>query len=132
VRATVEALTARLQSVTAAEVADRLGGRLVASNRPAPVAPLAQASALDALTPDSVLVARAHQRHVVSHDGDSLVLRLSDRTLRLPQVTSKAVRALLDGEQLRVADLPDLDDDDAMSLARRLVREAVVVLDDGS
>ena len=29
VRATVEALTARLQSVTAAEVADRLGGRLV-------------------------------------------------------------------------------------------------------
>ena len=43
--------------------------------------------------------------------------------------TSKAVRALLDGERLRVADLPDLDDDDAMSLARRLVREAVVVVD---
>jgi ribosomal protein L16 Arg81 hydroxylase len=131
-RATVEALTARLQSVTAVEVADRLGGRLVGSNRPAPVAPLAQAAALDALTPDSVLVARAHQRHVVREDGDSLVLRLSDRSLRLPQVTSKALRALLDGERLRVADLPDLDDDDAMSLARRLVREAVVVVDDGS
>jgi lysine-specific demethylase/histidyl-hydroxylase NO66 len=132
VRATVDALTERLRSVTAAEVADRLGGRLVGSNRPAPVPPLAQAAALDALTPETVLAVRAHQRHVVRHEGDELALRLGDRTLRLPAATAKAVRALLDGQRLRVADLPGLDADEAITLARRLLREAVVVVDDGS
>ncbi len=38
------------------------------------------------------------------------------------------MRALLDGERLRVGDLPDLDPQDALDLARRLVREAVVVV----
>ena len=57
------------------------------------------------------------------------MLRLPDRTLRLPAATAKAVRALLDGERLRVADLPGLDPADALVLARRLVREAVVLVD---
>ena len=47
---------------------------------------------------------------------------------RCPRRTAKAVRALLDGERLRVGDLPDLDPQDALDLARRLVREAVVVV----
>jgi hypothetical protein len=127
-QATVDALTARLRSVTAAEVADRLAVRLVGSNRPGPVAPLAQADALGALTPESVLTARPFQRHVLATEGDHLLLRLSDRTVRMPLVAAKAVRALLDGERLRVADLPGLDADDAMALASRLVREAVVVV----
>jgi ribosomal protein L16 Arg81 hydroxylase len=131
VQATVEVLTARLRSVTAAEVAGRLAARLVASSRPGPVAPLAHAAALDALGPDSVLVARPHQRHVLGGDAGTVTLRLFDRTLRFPAATAKALRALLSGERLRVADLPGLDPDDAMSLARRLVREAVVVVDDG-
>jgi hypothetical protein len=52
--------------------------------------------------------------------------------VRLPLATAKAVRALLDGERLRVSELPGLDPEDAMTLARRLVREAVVVVDSGS
>jgi len=128
VRGTVEALLARLRSVSAAEVADRLSGQLVAGNRPGPVAPLAQAAALAALTLDSVLAVRPHQRSVVTTDGEQVRLRLGDRTVRLPLPSAKAVRALLDGDRLRVADLPDLDADDAMSLASRLVREAVVVV----
>ncbi|MDQ1599361.1 MAG: bifunctional lysine-specific demethylase and histidyl-hydroxylase [Actinomycetota bacterium] len=128
-RATVAALAARLRTASAAEVATRLGDRLVESNRPAPVAPLAQAAALDGLDADSVLVSRGHLRHLVTTEGDEVVVRVTDRTLRLPATAAKAVRALLDGERVRVADLPGLDLPDALELARRLVRESVAVVD---
>ena len=128
-RATVAALTERLRTITAVDVATRLGDRLVDSNRPAPVAPLAQAAALEGLDADSVLVSRGHLRHLVTTDGDEVVVRVTDRTLRLPANAAKAVRALLDGERVRVADLPGLDLPDALELARRLVRESVVVVE---
>ena len=128
-RATVTALTERLRTISAVDVATRLGDRLVDSNRPAPVAPLAQATALEGLDADSVLVSRGHLRHLVTTDGDEVVVRVTDRTLRLPASAAKAVRALLEGERVRVADLPGLDLPDALELARRLVRESVVVVD---
>jgi ribosomal protein L16 Arg81 hydroxylase len=126
---TVAALTDRLRQVTAAEVSERLAARLVTSNRPSPVGPLAQAAAADAVSADTVLAVRPFQRHVLTTEGDEVLLRLFDRTVRMPLSSAKAVRALLDGEALRVADLPDLDLDDALALARRLLREAVVVAD---
>jgi hypothetical protein len=67
-------------------------------------------------------------RHLVTEADDEVVLRAADRTLRLPAASGKAVRALLDGERLRIGDLPGLSPDEAMELARRLVREAVVVV----
>ena len=76
-----------------------------------------------------MLRARPFQRHVVDTAFDGVVLRLGDRTLRLPAATDKAVRALVGGAVLRVADLPGLDATDALTLARRLVRESVVVVD---
>jgi len=127
VEATIAALLERLRTVTAADVADVLGSRLVGSSRPGPVAPLAQAAALQALTPDTVLMARPHQPHVLRSEGDQVLLRVFDRTVSLPVGTAKAVRALLEGERLRVGDLPDLDPDAAMDLARRLVEEAIAV-----
>jgi hypothetical protein len=126
---TVAALTDRLRQVTAAEVSERLAARLVTSNRPSPVGPLAQAAAADAVSADTVLAVRPFQRHVLTTEGDEVLLRLFDRTVRMPLPSAKAVRALLDGEALRVADLPDLDLEDALALARRLLREAVVVAD---
>jgi bifunctional lysine-specific demethylase and histidyl-hydroxylase NO66 len=129
VAATVAALTGRLRTATAADVADRLAKSLVGSNRPGPVSPLAQATAYADLGPDSVLRARPFQRCVVDLSHDGVVLRLGDRTLRLPASTDKAVRALVGGAVLRVADLPGLDPEDALVLARRLVRESVVVVD---
>jgi hypothetical protein len=130
VEATIAALVDRLPTVTAAQVAERLGESLVGSNRPEPVPPLAQAAALSTIGADSVLRARRHLRHTLAMDGDELVLRLHDRALRLPAVTAKAVRSLLDGEALRVADLPGLDPADALVLARRLVLEAVVLVEE--
>ena len=128
-RATVAALTERLRTISAVDVATRLGDRLVDSTRPAPVAPLAQAAALEGLDADTVLVSRGHLRHLVTTDGDEVVVRVTDRTLRLPANAAKAVRALLDGERVRVADLPGLDLPDALELARRMVRESVVVVE---
>jgi len=58
-----------------------------------------------------------------------VVLTLGDRTLKLPAAADKAVRALAGGAVLRVVDLPGLDPEDALPLARRLVRESVVVVD---
>lgn len=128
--ATVAALTARLATVTAAEVTNHLARSLLASNRPEPVGPLAQAAALAGLDSDTALRARRHLRHTLAFDDDDgVVLRLADRTVRLPADTATAVRALLDGTVLRVGELPGLEPADALVLARRLVREAVVVVE---
>lgn len=129
VEATLDAVAGALPAVTAPDLAARLAARLLTSNRPAPIGPLAQAAALARLGPDTVLRARVHQRVALSAEGDTLQLRLGDRTLRLPADTAKAVRALLDGEVLRVADLPGLDEAGGLALARRLVREAVAVVE---
>lgn len=129
VTATVDALVEALQAVPAAVVAQRLGARLLDSNRPAPVAPLAQAAALAALSAASVLVRRSHLRAAVSVAGDQLLIRLADRTVTLPVAAEKAVRALLGGERLRVGDLPGLVAEDALVVARRLAREAIVTVD---
>lgn len=128
VAATVDALVDALRAVSTATVAERLAVRLLGSNRPAPVAPLAQAAALAGLTADSVLIRRAHQRVQVSVAEDRLLLRLADRTVILPASAEKAVRALLEGEPLRVGDLPGLSGADAHQVARRLVREAVATV----
>ena len=74
-------------------------------------------------------MSRGHLRHLVTADGDEVVVRVTDRTLRLPANSAKAVRAVLDGDRVRVADLPGLDLPDALELARRLVRESVAVVD---
>ena len=132
VQVTIDALSQRLRSVTSAAVATRLAGHVVAGNRPAPLPPVAQAAALAGLTADCVLVARAHQRVVVTTEADGLNLGLFDRTVQLPLESAKAVRALLDGGRLRIADLPGLDAENALTLGRRLVLEAVAVVVDGN
>jgi hypothetical protein len=129
VQATVAVLTERLRSVSPAEVAQRLAERSVASTRPAPIAPLAQAGALATLDGASVLVGRGHLQHAVRDDGDEVVLTLPDRTLRLPAAHGKALRATLDGARIAVRDLPGLDLDAALALAGRLVREGIAVLE---
>ena len=129
VTATVAALIERLRAVTSADVAARLGPSVVASTRSAPIRPLEHAAALAALSEQSRLHVRPHLRHTLTTDGDQVVLRLPDRTLRLPGKTAKAVRSLLDGESMLVKDLPGLERDDAMTLARQLARAAVVVVE---
>ncbi|SCG49251.1 Cupin superfamily protein [Micromonospora echinaurantiaca] len=125
---TVEALRDWLLRADPAAVAGRLRQRAWSAARPAPIRPLAQAAALAALDADSRLAPRAGLRWQLAPRGDQVALRLFDRTITLPGQCAPAVRALLTGMVSRVGDLPGLDDDaDRLVLARRLLREAVLV-----
>ncbi|PWR13263.1 cupin, partial [Micromonospora acroterricola] len=89
----------------------------------------AQAGALAALDADSRLTLRPGLRwQLAPHGPDTVALRLFDRTITLPAECEPAVRAVLTGAVSRVGDLPGLPDDaDRLTLARRLLREAVLV-----
>ncbi|MEV0881772.1 cupin domain-containing protein [Micromonospora echinofusca] len=124
---TVEALRDWLLRADPAAVAARLRQRAWPAARPAPIRPLAQAAALAALDADARLAPRPGLRWQLTPRGDRVALVLPDRTITLPASCAPAVRALLDGT-VRVGDLPGLDDDaDRLTLARRLLREAVLV-----
>ncbi|WBB68887.1 cupin domain-containing protein [Micromonospora sp. WMMD812] len=126
---TVEALRDWLLRADPVAVAGRLRQRAWPAARPAPIRPLAQAAALAALDADARLSPRAGLRwQLVAQDADRVGLRLFDRTIALPAQCGPAVDALLTGPVTRVGDLPGLPDDaDRLVLARRLLREAVVV-----
>ncbi|SCL35864.1 Cupin superfamily protein [Micromonospora nigra] len=125
---TVEALRDWLCSADPAAVAERLRQRAWPAARPAPIRPLAQAAALTAVDADSRVAPRAGLRWRLTREADRVALRLFDRTVTLPASCEPAVRALLTGPVARVGDLPGLDDDgDRVTLARRLLREAVLV-----
>ena len=60
--------------------------------------------------------------------GERVELVTFDRTISFPAQCAPALRSLLEARPVRVAQLPGLDDDaDRLVLARRLLREAVVV-----
>ncbi|MEV5694692.1 cupin domain-containing protein [Micromonospora globbae] len=126
---TVEALRDWLLRVDPAAVAGRLRRRAWPAARPAPIRPLAQAAVLATLDADTRVAVRPGLRWQLEPEGDDRVaLRLFDRTITLPAQCAPAVRALLTGAVGRVGDLPGLDDDaDRVTLARRLLREAVLV-----
>jgi len=60
-----------------------------------------------------------------------VVLRLPSTALTLPVAAHPALRTLLTGAAVRVGDLPELDAESAVVVARRLVREGVLVVPDG-
>ncbi|RQX09688.1 cupin [Micromonospora ureilytica] len=126
---TVEALRDWLLRADPGAVAARLRQRAWPAARPAPIRPLAQADALATLDADSRVTLRPGLRwQLVPHDADTVAVRLFDRTITLPASCEPAARALLSGTVTRVGDLPGLPDDaDRVTLARRLLREAVVV-----
>ena len=126
--ATVAALTDWLRSADPAALADRLRERAWPSSRPAPVAPLAQLDFAERLGPDDRVAVREGLRWRLTDDGpEHVVLRLVGRTLRFPAYCAPALRLVLDGSTYRVGDLPLDDDPDRVVLARRLLREALVV-----
>lgn len=63
----------------------------------------------------------------VDQETTTIRLDLGDRVLRLPVAARAALDALLEGDDVRVGGLPGLDDDSQLVLARRLVREGMLV-----
>ena len=133
--AVLDGLRDWLGRVDPAEVAERLRARTWAQMRPEPVAPLAQSAAASALTPDTVLRLRRRLRCVLRDGADGRVdLVAGRRTHSFPADVRPALTELLAAGELKVADLPGLDPDDRLILARRLVTDAVATADrhDGS
>jgi hypothetical protein len=133
VSAVVRSLTGWLERTDPASVADRLRARTWAQVRPEPVAPLAQATAAAALTADTVLRLRPRLRCVLRVPaGERVALVTGRRTHDLPAATAPALAALLEAGELKVGDLPGLDAADQLTLARRLVTEAVAIVEDAT
>jgi lysine-specific demethylase/histidyl-hydroxylase NO66 len=124
---TVRALVERVTAATPADVAARVRSQVWSATRAAPIAPLAQAAAITALSGESVVRLRPHLRHRLRADNGRVVFELPDRVLSLPEATRPALEALLAGRPVPVAELPALDPDERLVLVRRLLREAVVV-----
>ncbi len=126
--ATVAALRDWLRTADPAEVADRLRERAWPSSRPAPISPLAQLDFAERLGPADHVEARDGLRWRIAEDGpEHVVLRLVGRTLRFPAYCAPALRMVLAGGAYRVGDLPLDDDPDRVVLARRLLREGLLV-----
>ncbi|WP_369137676.1 cupin domain-containing protein [Modestobacter versicolor] len=131
VAAVLSGLQRWLADVDPAAVADALRARTWGQVRPAPVAPLAQSAAAAALTADTVLRVRPLLRaQLRAPAGDRVALVAGRRTHDLPADTHPALAALLAAGELKVGDLPGLDAGDQLTLARRLVTEAIAVVPD--
>jgi bifunctional lysine-specific demethylase and histidyl-hydroxylase NO66 len=130
--ATVASLRTWLTEVDPAAVIAQVRRRTWGATRPAPVAPLAQAAATHAVDVATAIHLRPHLRVFLDDGDESMQLRFGDRALALPASTRAAIDAVLSGAVLHAGSLPGLDETDSLVLARRLLREAVVVpfLDD--
>jgi ribosomal protein L16 Arg81 hydroxylase len=126
-KATLDGLHRFLDSVPTAELADRVGTRLMNATRPEPIGPLAQSAAAAGLAPDTPLRIRAGLRSRLRVDASGVVLTTVDRTLTLPADTAAAVATAMAGAVFTPADLDGLDAADQLTLARRLLREGVIV-----
>jgi hypothetical protein len=126
--ATVGALRDFLAAAPVDEVARLLAERLDAQTRPEPVGPLAQLVAADALDHNTALRLRAALRVRVSENGDEVRLTMLDRFVALPASAADAVKTVLAGAPFTPAELPGLGLEDQLTVARRLLREGVVVV----
>jgi bifunctional lysine-specific demethylase and histidyl-hydroxylase NO66 len=128
---TVEALRDWLAGAVPGPVAGKLRARVWPAARPAPIRPLAQAEAIAGLGPDDHVTVRPGLKWRLAPDGDDRVaLHAFDRVVTMPGGCALALRALLEGGVTRVGDLPGLDtDEDRLVLARRLLREAILIPD---
>jgi hypothetical protein len=125
--ATVAALHDRLDAIPAADVARRVATHLMQRTRPEPIGPLAQLVSADELAAGTPLRLRGGSRVRLEDADEQVRVVLVDRTITLAADTADAMKTVLAGAVFTPADLPGLAGDERLVLARRLVREGVVV-----
>ncbi|WP_349627268.1 cupin domain-containing protein [Leifsonia sp. C5G2] len=135
VEQTVEALIAALadpsaREAVAAAVSERLRRRRRSDSPAAPVRPLATIAAADGMGPDTVVVVRPGLGADVTVEVETVTVRLPTKKVALPIAARAAVETLLSGRPVAVGALP-LDERSAVVVARRLLREGIVVSADG-
>nr|WP_245819669.1 cupin domain-containing protein [Rhodococcus yunnanensis] len=114
-------------SVARRAIAERLGRKFVEVTRPEPVNPLHTVSFMTHLGADSTVVWRRGLGATIRADAKSIHVRLRKKTVSLPAECAEAVYLLESGKPCRVGDLTGLDIDSAVVVARRLLREGVLV-----
>jgi ribosomal protein L16 Arg81 hydroxylase len=119
---------AQADPATADDVRRRLAARFARDVPPAPVRPLATVERLARFGADDAVVLRGGLSPRLVVEGPDVVLRLVGRQVTMPVAAYAALETLLDGRPVRVGDLPGLDGDSAVVVARRLVREGVLVV----
>jgi lysine-specific demethylase/histidyl-hydroxylase NO66 len=119
------AMAARSPDKVLDRAAGMLGSDLRSATRPAPLEPLAQLALLTDLDAQAPLRRRPGLRFVLSDDGCSITAL--DKTVTLPAPLARAAKVLLDGAVHTAAELTELGAGDQLVLARRLLREGLLV-----
>jgi hypothetical protein len=133
VRASVRQTLAELATALARDdvvetAAAELAGTLGAQSRPVPVRPLATIESAARLGANTLVAWRLGLRARLNTDDRGVHIVLREKTISLPSEASAAVRALVAGAPTPAGQLPGLDASSSLVVARRLIREAVLVL----
>jgi ribosomal protein L16 Arg81 hydroxylase len=99
---------------------------LLVRNRPSFDQPFMQRVAGVAVSAESRVEPVANLLYGLDLGEDQVVLSYFGRSLTLPAFAAPALRTALDGTALRVGDLPGLDEDGAVALARQMVAEGLL------
>jgi cupin superfamily protein len=124
---TVARLHEQLNAADVDDVGRRVGGFLRRETRPEPLAPLAQLAVAHQLEASTRLRLRAGLRLRVDGDDATVRLILLDRSVELPAVAEAAVKTIVSGAPFTPDELPDLDAAEQLTVARRLLREGILV-----
>jgi hypothetical protein len=130
VKAAAARLSAAIDSADADQltaVAARVGRRQAGETRPAPLPPLAQLAVLRAVDGSTELRLRPGARPLWRTAGDRTVVEVLDITVSWPVEVAPALREALSGRVFRPEELPGLEPDEQLVVARRLIREGLVV-----
>lgn len=129
VETAIDDLTTHLRSASqATDIGDRLARSLREATRPEQLRPLATVDALAALDEWSEVSLRRGLDVRLSSDDETVSIRLPASTVTLPGQATDAVSFLLSGQPARAGALPGLDPASSLVVARRLVREGVVIV----
>jgi bifunctional lysine-specific demethylase and histidyl-hydroxylase NO66 len=124
---TVARLREHLDAADVEDIGRRMGGFLRRETRPEPLAPLSQLALAEQLQPDTRLRLRAGLRLRVDGGDATVRLILLDRSVELPAVAEAAVKTIVSGTPFTPDELPDLDATEQLTVARRLLREGILV-----
>lgn len=107
---------------------DRFADRFTDQRRPFLRGQMEALQRADALAPDSVVGCRPYSAWRLAEAADSVTLRFHGNEITLPAFAAAALRYALETPRFRVADMPgELDDAGKVVLARRLVREGLLM-----
>jgi len=130
VRSAAKRLTAAVSSADddlLMTVARKVNRQQSAASRPAPLPPLAQLEIIRALDVRTELIVRPGLRPTIRTTGDRLALEVLDTTMKWPAQTEAALQQAFSGSIFTPGELAELAGDEQLVVARRLLREGLVV-----